>query len=398
MDYRASFPDSSRKRVGFDARWYNDSGVGTYVSELVRAIGGMDRPFELIVYEDPKNPVPGLDDFPIVRIPMRSPKYSLSEQWEFGRRTRQDHLDLLHSPFYVMPVAAGCPVVVTVHDLIPFLFKTRRWAKQQAVKAAYRMAARRAQHFMAVSRSTAADLEHVLGVAPERISVVHNGVSRDWFRPEADKGEIDYLSSRWGVRPPYFMAASAHNWATKNLETALRALRLARTAAGVNFQTIVYGPSDGVAAAGGVARWPDLNLMCPGYVSRSDLAALFRHATAFIMPSLYEGFGLPALEAMSCGCPVVVSNCGSLPEIVGEAGQVFHPNDFEGMARALSDFLLNSSAAEFWRASALRRSMDFSWTKAASQTVAAYQAAGLGLNVRSPNREVLTSRVVGGSL
>src|ERR1700674_5138503 len=110
-------------RVGFDARWYNDSGVGVYVAELLRAMAQLPRDFELIAYEDPQSPVPGLAGLPIVRTQVRAPKYSISEQLELRRRSHHDKLDIFHSPFYVAPLGLNCPLVVTVHDLIPFLFR-----------------------------------------------------------------------------------------------------------------------------------------------------------------------------------------------------------------------------------------------------------------------------------
>src|ERR1700694_1374930 len=117
-----NLPPEKIVRVGFDARWYNDSGVGTYVAELLKAMAPLQQGFELIVYEHPANPVPGLQDLPLQRVPVRSGKYSLSAQLELARRQRRDELDVCHSPFYVVPLAVGCPVVVTLHDLIPFLF------------------------------------------------------------------------------------------------------------------------------------------------------------------------------------------------------------------------------------------------------------------------------------
>src|SRR6266700_4411488 len=109
-------------RVGFDARWYNDAGVGTYVAELLRALVRRSD-CEIVVSVNPVNFVPGLDGWGGKRVSVYSSKYSLAAQFELRRRIRQDKLDVFHTPFYMMPLAAGCPVVVTVHDLIPFLFK-----------------------------------------------------------------------------------------------------------------------------------------------------------------------------------------------------------------------------------------------------------------------------------
>src|SRR5262249_19772869 len=118
-------------RVGFDARWYNDSGVGVYVAELLRAMAAIEgRGFELVVYENPQNPVPQLVGLGVSRVAVSALRYSLAEQFEFRRRSRLDRLDVFHSPFFAIPLGLRCPVVVTVHDLIPFLFPIYNRPKQ----------------------------------------------------------------------------------------------------------------------------------------------------------------------------------------------------------------------------------------------------------------------------
>jgi glycosyltransferase involved in cell wall biosynthesis len=359
-------------RVGFDARWYNDSGVGTYVAGLLRAMAAADREFELLVYEHPQNPVPGLDNLPITRVPVQAPKYSIAEQRELRARARTDRLDIFHSPFYPVPIALSCPVVVTIHDLIPFRFRVDSWRKQWMVKMGYRAAVRRARHIIAVSRHTADDLAKILGVGSERVTVIHNAVSTDYYCTEGRSGEIEYLQEKYGIRLPYLLAASARNWRTKNLEGALTALEMARGQSGAPFQTVVFGPAEGLDALNAEQRWPLLNLRRTGYVPPADLAGLFRHAQLFVMPSLYEGFGLPVLEAMSCGCAVVTSNAGSLAEVAGAGARIFHPLDVAGMAAAIDRLLRNPEELDCLRMSALRRAADFSWDESARQTISVY--------------------------
>ncbi len=299
-------------RVGFDARWYNDSGVGSYVAGLLPALARAGC--ELVVYVDPGNPVPGLDNLSVQIVPISAGKYSPLASLEFRRRARQDKLDLFHSPFYVMPLLE-CPVIVTVHDLIPFLFPIYPWPKQQMVKAGYRAAARRAAHILADSRQTANDVQKTLGVSPQRITSVHLAASES-FNSHAKEHELERLQQKLGVRRPYVVIASARNWRTKNLEGALKVLTMARGVGNIEFQTLAYGPSEGLDALCNREPQQKLNVIRAGYLEAEDLAALFRHAHAFVMPSLYEGFGLPLVEAMSCGCPVITANqgrCRKLP-------------------------------------------------------------------------------------
>jgi glycosyltransferase involved in cell wall biosynthesis len=358
-------------RVGFDARWQNESGVGRYVAELLGAMTRLAQT-ELVVYEDVRRPVQGIDDTGVERVAIDAGKYSVAGQVEMARRVRRDGLDVFHSPFYVVPLAASCPVVVTIHDLIPFVFPIYGPVKLAMVKAGYRMAARKAGQIIAVSANTAADVVKILGVSADRITVVHNAAAAV-FQPQAKDCELAALREKFGVRPPYVLAASTSNWRTKNLESALGALTAAQRTA--RFQTVIYGPQDGIHAAGGSAKWGLLEMRIIGQVGAGELAALFRHARAFIMPSLYEGFGLPVVEAMACGCPVVTSTGGSLAEVAGEGAQIFDPADVAGMSAAVAKLVTDEEETRKWRAAALRRAADFSWEKAARETMAVYHRA-----------------------
>lgn len=359
-------------RVGFDARWYNDSGVGTYVAELLKAMSQLQHRIELLVYEDRQNCVPGLEHLPVERVALRSGKYSLSGQFEIASRQRKDKLDVFHSPFYVVPVAVGCPIVVTIHDLIPFLFPIDPWPKRSMVKMGYRIGARRSSHIVTVSHHTARDVVKILRVPQEKISAIYNAATPAEFHSNGIDAERVHLEKKFGLRQPYVVAASAWNWRTKNLGTALEALTLSRQQSGREFQTVVYGPPQGLEALGGKTKFNHLNLQATGHVSARDLGAIFRHAQFLIFPALYEGFGLPVLEAMACGCAVITSHAGSLAEVAGEGAQVFDPLDARSMADSAVELLCNPEVLHKWQKLALRRSTDFSWARAAQETISIY--------------------------
>ena len=355
-------------RVGFDARWYNNSGVGRYIAGLLPAL--VRAGCELVIYVDARNPVPGLDKLPIQILPVSSRKYSPLSSFEFRRLEKRDKLDLFHTPFYAAPLLR-CPVVVTVHDLIPFLFPIYPWPKQKLVQVGYRAVARRAAHLIADSQRTASDIQQILGVAAERISPIHLAADRDVFHPCGPAGERERLKAKFNIKPPYVLVANAQNWRTKNLKSALQVLESARAEAGADFQAVMYGPFQGPGSiAGGLSR--KIGLHCLGYVDTNDLAALFRYAHAFVMPSLYEGFGLPLVEAMSCGCPVITSDRGSLPEVAGKGAQCFDASDVHSMAKALMALLRSPDELQQKRSDALRRAADFSWDKAALETISVY--------------------------
>ena len=355
-------------RVGFDARWYNQSGVGSYIAGLLPAL--VRAGCELVVYVDPANAVPGLDKLSLQTVPVSAGKYSPLATLDFRRREKQDKLDLFHCPFYAAPLL-NCPVVVTVHDLIPFLFKIYSWPKQKMVQAGYRLIANRAAHLIADSHCTVADIHRILGVAPERISTVYLAADRDVFQSCGTTDDNKRLQQEFGITKPFILIASARNWRTKNLASTLHALKLAQNETDISFQSVMYGPTNGSEPFDkDLAR--KLNLLNLGYVGAEDLAALFRHAQAFVMPSLYEGFGLPLVEAMSCGCPVIASDRGSLPEVAGVGAQCFGAFDVQAMADAILKLLRSPEELQQKRSAALRRAADFSWDKAALETISVY--------------------------
>jgi glycosyltransferase involved in cell wall biosynthesis len=356
-------------RVGFDARWYNKSGVGSYVAGLVPALarGGC----ELVVYVDPENPVPGLDRLELQIVPVRSGRYSPLSSFEFRRREKADKLDLFHSPFYATPLLE-CPVVVTVHDLIPFLFPIYPWWKQKLVQSGYRKAARHAAHIVADSVATASDVQKILNIPGEKISTVHLAADADNFHPCIAAGELNGLQRKFGLRAPYVVVAGAGNWRTKNLKSALEALIIARKDADVEFQTVIFGSAEALRVPAIRDLTHNLNLIQTGYIETPELAALFRHAHAFVMPSLYEGFGLPLVEAMSCGCPVITSDRGSLPEVAGTGAQCFDPLNIRATAAAVVALLRSPEELQQKKVAALRRAADFSWDKAAQETIWVY--------------------------
>lgn len=363
-------------RIGFDARWFNTSGVGRYVLSLLDALSKVaDDDFHIFVYEHPSNPVP-VEGPRLTKRAIRAAKYSLSEQIELPRCCIQDRIDVFHSPFYIIPLMAPCPVIATIHDLMPFLFPLYGSVHQQIVKTGYRVTARRADRILAVSQTTKRDLVSILGTPPEKIDVVYNAYSHDIFHQTAQPEERERLKERYGITGKYVLTLSASNWRTKNLDGAIRTLALAEQQSPVPFQSVIAGPKDGYLATGlsGLIR----NQIVTGFIPEEDLPALYRNAVGFLSVSLYEGFGFPLVEAMGCGCPVLVSNGGSLPEIAAEASPSFACDDFKNMADDVVRLLTDMDYREQRSALSLNRSTHFSVKATTEGTLALYRQAASG--------------------
>lgn len=362
-------------RIGFDGRWYGNSGVGNYITDLLEAFEAEADDIEVIVYEDPSNPIWRIKSDRIRKIPIRAKKYSLREQFELARRCRVDGLDVFHSPFYLTPWLAPCPVVVTIHDLIPFIFNIYSLPKRLLIRMGYWFATMKATRVIADSENTREDLWRILGVSRDKTSVVHLATSRDRYHPNAGADEREYLSRRYGIQQPYVLTLSAKNWRTKNLSVVLEALAICRGKMGCGFQAVIAGPEDGFHEALKDLGSRVEDVVLTGFVSAEDLPKLYRNADVFLVGSRYEGFGLPLLEAMSCGCPVVCSNAGSLAEVAGTGALLVNPDDPEGMSEAVSALLCDQQKRSRLRENAIRRAADFSWEKSANQTVSAYRKA-----------------------
>jgi len=358
--------------IGFDARWYNRSGVGTYVFNLLQELGRIDHGCRIIAYEDPNDSVP-ISSPKIQRIAMRAGRYSVSGQIELARRCRQDRLDVFHAPFYIVPLLANCPVVVTVHDLIPFLFPIYGFAHRELVKAGYRMATHKAARVIAVSQTTVSDLRNILAVPEDRISMVYPAHSRSLFTQKRAPNEEWHLQNRYGIKKPYVLTLSARNWRTKNLDTALTAIARARQHSTSEFQIVAAGPEAGLNATGLRDRIP--NLVATGFVPEEDLPLLYRNASVFVAVSHYEGFGIPLLEAMASGCPCVASTGGALGEVAGNAAAVHSPDDVQGIAESIVKLLEQAEHHSEMSARGIRRAAEFSYFKTAVATLNVYELA-----------------------
>jgi len=358
-------------RIGFDARWYNSSGMGTYVGNLLECMGNLeDEAFEIVAYEHAGNPVPVVSKR-IRKQTVKGGKYSVGGQIELARRCAIDGLDVFHAPFYIVPMAAPCPVVCTIHDLIAFLFPIYGALHQEIVKMGYRVAVRKARHIIAISDTTKRDLESILKVPGRRITRIYNAYSKSMYHERAEPGEREYLRRRYGIDGEYVLTLSAGNWRTKNLAMALKAMLLAGQRSGARFRPVIVGPEEGFRASGISGLLKDA--LVTGYVPTEDLPRFYRNAAVFLSVSLYEGFGAPLAEAMGCGCPCIISNGGSLPELAGDAAPVFGCHDAEGMADAIVRVLRDSGYRDELRSRGLQRSAQFSYATSAMETLRLYR-------------------------
>jgi glycosyltransferase involved in cell wall biosynthesis len=284
--------------------------------------------------------------------------------------------DVVHCPDFLAPFwnfGPKIPTIITVHDLNVLRFRqnftTRTyWAWRLQVQ----MSCRRAALILTGSEASRQDIINLLKVEPAKVKVTLYAADPS-FKP-ASQPEIERVKAKFGLDQYIFWVGSLIP--QKNLERLLRAFALLRQQSEVPHKLVLGGQS-----AWGSSRYAALiqelglaeQVLLPGFIDQADLFPLFSGAALFVFPSVYEGFGLPPLEAMACGCPVAVSNVSSLPEVVGDAAEYFDPLQVTDIAAAMSRVLTNPTRQEQLRQNGIARAATFSWHKTAQQTLSAYQ-------------------------
>lgn len=354
------------------------AGNETYAANLVEALAEEDAENRYTVYvtrPEAERRFGGrwprvrvrktLPHTPLVRIPL-----TLSAE------LRRRPVDLLHVQ-YTAPPFAPCPVVAAIHDLsFEHLPETFRRRSRVQLRLTVRRTARAAAHVIAPSEYTRQDLIKSYGLDPARVSVIPLAASPH-FRPVEDAAELARVRARYGIAGEYVLAVGSIQ-PRKNLSRLVRAyadLRRGRVRSNLPQLVLVgrrawlYGETLRAVEESGAAD----SIILTGYVSECDLPALYAGALCFAYPSFFEGFGLPPLEAMRCGAPVLAGDLTSLPEVVGDAGLLVNPLDTGALARGLARLIEDADLRARLRARGLERARSFDWRHTARMTLEVYR-------------------------
>lgn len=401
-------------RIGVDARYVYDHfpGIGRYIVHLVHALAEVAHEHRLVLLHNPALPntrydLQALHGLPNVELFTATARpFTWVEQVQIPHLARVLRLDVLHFPYYLRPyVGVPCPTVVTLYDLIgrrfPYMLSLR---SRYVFNAATWLALAVSQGIITMSHSARADIAHYYRVPQERM-VVTMGAADQRFCPQP-AARIDAMRATYGLPSRYVLYVGA-NKPHKNLVRLVQAWGMCVQ----NKSKYVSAPSEkSVALFEGTQSPPippphrgemsDVRLVIAGHydphypevqhavdahgladtvifipnVDEADLPALYSGAEVFVFPSLYEGFGLPIVEAMACGTPVVCSNVSSMPEVAGDAACMVDPYDSEALALALQQLLTTPSLQEDLRQRGLQQANTFSWQRTARETLAVYES------------------------
>jgi glycosyltransferase involved in cell wall biosynthesis len=352
------------------------TGVGRYVYNLLAALPAAAGDLRYTVFGEPGQVTPAaVGQMAWVRLP----PYPGSAHWALPLLARRLAAQVLHGTANTLPLLrASMPAVVTLHDLAiyrhPEFFPGRQ---AFSTRVLIPRTLRRAARVICPSAYTAQDAQSLFGVPPERLRIIPHGVEEFFRRPPAPAA-LQAARDRYRLPARYVLFVGTLQ-PRKNLEMALKAVAAARRQANVSL-VVAGGRGWRDEAALELIRTLKLEdgVRLLGYVPVSDLPALYRQAEVFLFPSRYEGFGLPVLEAMACGAPVIASSETSLPEVAGDAALLVPPSDEAGWVRALEQVLHDPATRARLVTGGAARARQYSWARSAAAHVAVYrEAAGV---------------------
>jgi len=366
-----------RRRVAIDARKLRDFGIGTYIRNILVELNRGDQDLDYVVLCRTSDLEQARAIAPRFRLVAEETRpYSVGEQIRIPLRLAREGVDLVHEPHYVLPPVTRCRSVVTIHDCIHLRFPQYLPNRLGYVYARASMwtATRQAARVLTVSEASKRDILRYFAIPPEKVQVIHNAID-ERFLTAPDEATTDRVRQRYQLEHPFVLYVGNIK-PHKNLERLIDAFGRARPDGPAGLKLVVVGDE--------VSKYPSLRQMVHrhkldkhvrflGFQPQETLASFYRLADAFVFPSLYEGFGLPPLEAMACGTPVVTSNVSSLPEVAGDAALLVDPYDVDaiadGIRRVLDDGALRRALIERGRA----RVSQFSWSDAVARIQEVYR-------------------------
>jgi glycosyltransferase involved in cell wall biosynthesis len=385
-------------KVAIDIRRMTEFGVGTYTRNVVRALGRLDRHNQYFLMGPPQKmaeigPLPSN----FQSVPLLDGDMTVKGSLAFRSILRHLSCDLVHIPhLFWLPRALPCPYVMTVHDVLEHMYRAhghsglRRFLHFQLTRRMLRGAAR----IFAVSRFTKSEIEKLSGIPASRIEVVYNAIDERFLRGHTNDSDRQFLAERYLVTHPFILYAgriSPHKNVVRIIEafSALKA-ELDKEGKYPDLKLIIIGDE--------LSKHPDLrrtvirggvqnDVRFMGFVPIEVLRIFYDSAKTFIFPSLYEGFGLPPLEAMAHGTPVLTSNTSSLPEVVGNAAVLVNPENVFEIMRALHRVLLDQTLRERMKQRGYEQAKKFSWDASAREILNVYEnvTGQRGERVRSSN-------------
>ena len=382
-------------KIGIDCRMYGlkHAGIGRYVMNLVEELLKQDKENEYVLFiNDDESIKTQISSSNFKTVVVEVPHYSLKEQLLMPGIVAREKVDLMHFPHFNVPVFYQGKYVVTIHDLIKHASKgmtttTRSpllyWLKFLGYKIVFRQAVRRAEKIITPSQFVKNEVIKEYGVKPGKVVVTYEGVD-DMFKVQSAKCKVTVQSSKllkkYNIKKPYLLYVGSV-YPHKNIERLIEAVKLLNNkylTSDILHITLVIVCARNVFIVrlrNKIVQIGAQNFVkLAGFVPDDDLSILYREAEAFVFPTLSEGFGLPGLEAMEAGCPVICSNIPVLREVYGEAAVYFNPLDTKDIAKKILEVMGQKDKRDNLREEREKQVRKYSWSKMAKETLSVYQS------------------------
>ncbi len=350
-------------KIGIDAQTTlgQKTGFGFYVENLTRSlqkIAGQDQ-FVLL--------------YPDQAEDLTTPQRFWWDQVTVPRLAKKNRVDLLHQPAFSAPILYPGKKIVTIHDVISLFYTNIPFYSRQYYSKWMPFSYRFADHYITISQHSKKDIVQKLDIHPDRITVI-NLAADSTYRLKPSRADIDKVLKKYLITKPYLLNVGTIN-PRKNLEFLVRVFADAKKKHKLPHKLVIAGKKGWhydrifqLVASRGLTN----DIIFTGYADDHDKLALYHGADLFLFPSLYEGFGLPPLEAMTCQTPVISSNTSSLPEVMGDGGIMLDPNHESGWVSAIGAVLSNKSLAQELTVKGSAQTARFSWDRCAKETLAVY--------------------------
>lgn len=370
-------------RIAIDSRMYGSeqfSGIGIYIQRMTDELFKLDNENEYIMFMSE----PWYSRFtpPNERVKkalVTSKHYSYAEQIKLPFEFMKEKFDLIHYPHFNSPILYPKKSICTIHDLTPFFFpghKAQSGWRRWAYRAVFRSTVKKASRIIAVSESTKRDIIKYFHVNPNKISVTYEGVD-ERFKKIDNHGIINEIKKKFGITKPYIFFVGV--WRShKNIDGLIKAFNLLKKKHQIDCQLVLGGREDlhYTKVRRQIEKSPyKKDILTLGYVAEDTLPILYSHAELFVLPSFIEGFGLIAIEAAACGCPVVSTNTSSMPEVLGDSALFFNPTNVNEIAEKIHQLLASPSLKQSLIEKGEKNIQRFDWRHCAEQTLKIYQAA-----------------------
>jgi glycosyltransferase involved in cell wall biosynthesis len=375
-------------KIAIDTRRIRDFGVGTYIRNLLQALGvaGANHTYAIICAPGDRHLFADLPSN-FETIPYERRDSSRMDHFDLPRLIRNLGADVTHIPFHRVPLLLAKPYAVTIHDLSSLFFDDASGLLHTARGFRLRRGLERAGAIIAVSGATRRDVMNLVPSAADRVRLIYNAPDPSFIRdtggPEIDLRERHRILERYQIRYPFLLYAGSIR-PQKNIPRLIDAFAVARSGLENHPE---YNDLRLIIIGDEISRHPDVRravihsrvehcVRFLGFIPIETLRVFHELATAFVFPSLYEGFGLPPLEAMACGTPVIASAVSSLPEVVGGAAMLVNPENVFDIARGITEVLLNRELRDELVHKGRKQAASFSWSRTAAEVLGLYEELG----------------------